>query len=491
MTTPRAPAARKISPYAWSFTTYFAEGLPYSLIRVVSSFFFRDCGVSLEAVGLTSLFGLPWILKFFWAPFVDEYASKRKWLLTSQAFLALIFLLVSALLPFNYLLPAVAALFFMAAFVAATHDTAIDGFYMEALDKAGQAKFVGYRVMAYRLAMMTGSGIIITIGAAWSWTMAFLAGALILALLSVFHFFFLPRCELTRKKISFSSYRLVLKFFLAISPLALLALLFRLGLLPATPTFFADLIGGFLVVFLFSAIAARKKIKKALLENHDNFYNQAFFTFIDRKKIRSILLFIICVRSGEFMLSAMLAPFIIDLGLKMHYGWISAGVGLPGSISGALLGGWLISRYSLRKMIWPFLLAQNFSNIAYMLLAFKLDDLLMNSAGAGPALIDWRHIVLVAGVNGFDQFAGGLGTAVLMTILMRLCRREYRAAHYAIGTGLMNVGGLLAGSFSGFLAARLGYGYFFGTSFLCSVPGMALIFFLPDLDNETGDSDGR
>ncbi len=175
--------------------------------------------------------------------------------------------------------------------------------------------------------------------------------------------------------------------------------------------------------------------------------------------------------------------FIIDLGMKIHFGWISAGVGLPSSIAGALLGGWFISRYSLKKMIWPFLLAQNLSNIAYMIVAFKLNDLLLQNSGkavAGPIALN--DIILVAGVNGFDQFSGGLGTAVLMTLLMRICRKQYKAAHYAVGTGLMSVGGLFAGSLSGFPAAWLGYGWFFGISFLCSIPGMALTFFLPELE---------
>jgi PAT family beta-lactamase induction signal transducer AmpG len=52
--------------YIWTFTTYFTEGFPYAIIRSISSLFFRDMGVSLEAIGLTPFFGLPWILKFLW-----------------------------------------------------------------------------------------------------------------------------------------------------------------------------------------------------------------------------------------------------------------------------------------------------------------------------------------------------------------------------------------------------------------------------------------
>ncbi len=86
-------------PHIWCFSTYFAEGFPYSIIRSVSTLFFRDRGVSLEAVGLTTFYGLPWILKFFWGPLVDEFASKRRWLLAMQATLAVLIGAVAFLVP--------------------------------------------------------------------------------------------------------------------------------------------------------------------------------------------------------------------------------------------------------------------------------------------------------------------------------------------------------------------------------------------------------
>ena len=93
--------------------------------------------------------------------------------------------------------------------------------------------------------------------------------------------------------------------------------------------------------------------------------------------------------------------------------------------------------------------------------------------------------MVVALVHGFDQFAGGLGTAVLMTYLMRICNQEFKAAHYAIGTGLMSVSGLYAGVMSGFLASWVGYGYFFGLSFLMSIPGIIMVFYIPFFEPAT------
>ncbi|MDA8419344.1 MAG: hypothetical protein M0Z90_09970, partial [Desulfobacteraceae bacterium] len=160
--------------------------------------------------------------------------------------------------------------------------------------------------------------------------------------------------------------------------------------------------------------------------------------------------------------------------------WISALVGLPCSIGGAMLGGWLIGKTSLRRMIWPFLLLQNLSILVYLPLAQHFSGIIsakttnQGQAAATPALL-----TAIAAAHGLDQLAAGLGTAVLMTFLMRICQPEFKASHYAIGTGLMGLTGLYAGLASGFLTHWLGYGYFFGLSFLLSLPGLLLVFFLP------------
>jgi PAT family beta-lactamase induction signal transducer AmpG len=188
---------------------------------------------------------------------------------------------------------------------------------------------------------------------------------------------------------------------------------------------------------------------------------------------------------GEWMLTSMASPFMVDLGIKVHYGWISGGVSLPLSIVGAMLGGWMISRYTLKRVMWPFLLAQNLTNIVYMFLALALNKYVILNTGADVVTpIGGFNIFLVASVCGFDQFAGGLGNSVLITILMRSCLLEFKAAHFAIGTGLMNVSSVFSGVVSGFLAGALGYWPFFGITFLASVPGMLMVFFIPFLDED-------
>jgi PAT family beta-lactamase induction signal transducer AmpG len=122
-----------------------------------------------------------------------------------------------------------------------------------------------------------------------------------------------------------------------------------------------------------------------------------------------------------------------------------------------------------------------------MALALSLGPYLVLNTGAQQVTpIGSGNLFFVALVHAFDQFAGGLGTSVLVTFLMRTCLPDFKAAHFAVGTGLMNLSGVLAGVAGGFLAEGLGYGYFFGISFLASIPGMALIPLVPFLETKRG-----
>ena len=486
------------TPYVWAFTTYFAEGFPYTIIRIISSVFFRDMRVSLEAIGLTSLFGLPWVLKFLWGPQVDQFGTKRKWIISMQFLLVIVVLFVAFLVPITGGLKIIALILFIGSFIAATHDMAIDGYYMEALDEKGQAKFVGYRVMAYRIAMMTGTGIIITIGTTTNWLIGYLSAGILLFIFFAYHVLLLPTAEREKTPLS-GMMKSLLRFKIFLSVLVVIAgallvkwifsfpwvheIKSRISILDRIH--FSGWVGiGLLLVLILLALL-KNRIKTFLLKDRNSFYSMAFVSYMDREKIGAALAFIILMRTGESMLASMASPFMVDLGIKVHYGWISGGVGLPFSILGAMFGGWMISRYTLKKTLWPFLLAQNLTNIIYMFLAFFLNKYVILNTGTDAVIpIGPSNLFLVASVHAFDQFAGGLGTSVLVTFLMRTCLSDFKAAHFAIGTGLMNISGVLSGVMSGFLAGWLGYGTFFGISFLASIPGMILVFFVPFLETE-------
>jgi MFS transporter, PAT family, beta-lactamase induction signal transducer AmpG len=482
--------------YIWSFTTYFTQGFPFTITRTVVPVFLRDLKVSLETIGLTSLYGLPFILKLFWSPFVDKTETKRKWIILSQSLIFLLLLFVPLFISLKFSTTLILALFFIVAFISATDDIAIDGYYIATLDSDGQAKFVGYRVMAYRIAMITATAGIVTVGARWGWSIAFFMAALLMGFFAIFHILFLKEAEKSESSFKdlFSKILNIKRFFIVFIFLLLVFFIRKFlvstyfNTLKETYIFlnkisFSHIVSFLLFLSLVVLFLLRKKIKAYLYKNKDNSYGKAFLSFIDRDKIGIVLAFIIMLRVGEWMLSTMQAPFMVDLGLKMHYGWITGFVGLPSSILGAMIGGFFIYKYGLKKVIWPFILLQNLTNVIYMFLSIYLSNYLNINTGTTEVVsIGTNNLILVSSVMSFDQLSGGLGTSVLMTYIMRICVKEFKATHYAIGTGLMSLGGMFSGVLSGFVAEYFGYPSVFLLSFIISIPAMILIFFLPKYD---------
>lgn len=470
------------SPYIWCFTIYFAEGLPYSVIRMLSSLFLRTMKVSLPVIGFTSIFSLPWILKFLWAPVLDKYSSKKYWAVFMQFICGIIFFCLALSLLSQLNIKLIFLLLFVASIVAATNDIAIDGYYIDVLSKNEQSHFVGYRVMAYRIALIFGSGVIATIGTNFNWIIAFTLSALLMIFSGIFNFLYTPESKAGLSLVNILKRRWkIFGITLIIIPVLVFMLLSgeKPDMLSNFSFFssskFAAIVGFLLLLFLIVVFIVRNNIvrNKTAFYWKDNFYFNAFVTFIEQKHIFLIICFIVFLRAGEFLLSSMLSPFIVDLGLKNHYGWMQSFIGLPASIFGAMAGGYLISRYTLRRVVIPFLLAQNGTNLLYMLIAFLFENFVtININNSSPLYIGLINHIFVLLVLAFDQFAGGLGTALLISILMEICKEEFRASHYAIGSGLMNITSLITGISSGFLAKHFGYSLFFGISFLCSLPGM-------------------
>jgi PAT family beta-lactamase induction signal transducer AmpG len=224
-----------------------------------------------------------------------------------------------------------------------------------------------------------------------------------------------------------------------------------------------------LLAALIVALASLERIR-GRFAGSDTPYARAFVDFLAQRRIGLVLVFIVSFRVGESFLVKMRWPFLHDvLGMDIAtYARANGTLGTIASFVATFLGGRLIARDGLRRWIWPFMLLQNALNLLFVLLAW------LGPERAGT----W----LTVGVIAFDAFGSGLGTAVFMVYLMRCCAPQHRAAHMAIVTALMSVSFTLAGVCSGFLAAAMGFGPYFLFTFLVTIPGMVLVFFLPHID---------
>ena len=392
--------AFKNSP--WIFTTYFAEGLPFQVAGDLANTYFVAMGMSLETFGLTSIYNFAWSLKFLWAPFIDLFKTRRFWILCMEALLSAtcIFLTLSTftLSPIYY----AAILFGLMALFSATHDIAIDGFYLEQLNETEQRFYSGFRTMAYRIAMLFVSAVLVGVAGVWGWKASFAITTLIMTSIFIMHLIVLP---VSRTDHTHSDKR----------------------------STFANFI-------------------------------EAFSSYLKQERIIVILAFLIVYVVGNQMTLKMAKPFLMrEIGITItQMAIISGTIGKIFSIIGAILGGIFIAKVGLKIGLWVLTLIQSMAVFLYIMLAvFK-------------PCIYW-----VAAVHAFETTAASLSLVALVNYIMFTCKKDFKASHYAIGSGLTMLGGSIASMLSGYVAVRIGYVNFFTLSLVACIPGIILMFFLP------------
>ena len=422
------------SPWLWVPTLYFAEGLPYFIVNTISVVILKDLGMDNARLALlTSLIGLPWLIKPLWSPFVDIFKSKRWWIVTMQLLMAVAVGVLAATLPASSTFTWMLILFVITGFASASHDIAADGYYMLALDEGRQSAFVGIRNTFYRIAMVFGQGVLVVLAGvlekrtgavtqAWSWTL--LATAAILALVTAYHAFALPRPAADVSAGKKTAGEVIYEFFVAFGSFFL-----KRG------------VGHFLWFRL---------------------------PFRLRPGIGLLVCFLLLYRLPEALSVKLLYPFFSDaapaggLGLdKEAFGLVYGTAGVIALLAGGILGGWDISRRGLRRCLLPMALSLALPCAVYLFLAITQ-----------PASV-WTVGACVV----FDQFGYGYGFTAYTVYMMYYAAGPLKTSHYAICTGFMALSMLLPGAVAGYLQEALGYVGFFVLVMVCCLATVAVTLF--------------
>lgn len=403
------------SGWRWIPSLYFVQGLPYVMVMTVSVIMYKRLGLSNTDIALyTSWLYLPWFIKPAWSPFVDLLRTKRWWILVMQLVMGGGLAGVALSIPVDPFVRYTLAFFWLLAFSSATHDIAADGFYMLGLKEDEQAFFVGIRSTFYRLAMMTGQGLLVMLagwleqrmGIARAWQITFVAMALLLVLAALWHWWSLPRPQ--------------------------------------------------------NDGATEAQTRAELWRG----VGASLGSFFAKPGMKAAVAFMLLYRLGEAQLVKLAAPFLLDArevgGLALStetVGLLYGTIGVVALTLGGILGGWLTTRKGLRYWLWPMALAMNLPNLAYVVLAW------------------WQPegMPMVAALVALEQLGYGFGFTAYVLFLIHYADGPYKTAHYAIGTGLMALGMMLPGMASGWLQDLLGYRFFFIWVVLCTLPGFALL----------------
>ena len=408
------------SAWLWVPTLYFAEGIPYFLVNVVSVTMFKRLGMGNADLAMyTSLLYLPWVIKPLWSPVADVFRTKRWWILAMQVLMTVCFAAIALSIPARTGQPAGAfvpalVIFYVTAMLSATHDIAADGYYMLALDEHSQSLFVGIRSTFYRIASVFGQGVLVVLAGllesrygdvpkAWRVTLLLSSGMLLL--ISAWHLFSLP-AERTE--------------------------------------------------------SARNTGGRDIL--------RAFATFFRKRGVWLAVLFMLLYRLPEALSVKMLTPFMLDgiaeggLGLSTaQSGLVYGTVGVIALTLGGILGGIFCARIGLRRALWPMALSLALPCSVYLYMAL-----------AQPT-----DIYIIYGCVALDQFGYGFGFTAYMLYMMYFSRGEFSTSHYAVCTAFMALSMMVPGFFAGMLQEALGYSGFFVLVMVCCLATVAVTALLP------------
>ncbi len=291
----------------WVAVLYFAEGFPFGIVNDALPVFFRMHGIRLADIGLLSLVGLPWTLKFLWAPAVDLWGRRRTWVVGCQLLLALGLVICLVMNPSRVGVTLWTVVLSLALF-SATQDIAIDAYTIELLNEEEMGPANGVRVTAYRVALIAAGGLFLALAGLIGWPAAFGGAAAVMGV-----------CSLLSSRLPHAA-----------SP--------SIARAPARP--------------------GTGALRQAVWTPLQHFFGYPGFFFV--------MLFVLTFKLGDMALGPMVRPFWVDQHFTpVQIGAVPGTLGVVTTILGALLGGGLTARWGIFRALWTLGIAQAASNLVY------------------------------------------------------------------------------------------------------------------------------
>lgn len=433
-------AHHRRSPITWIPTAYFAMGLPFVFLNMVTVLMFKGLGVEDKLITFwTSLILLPWTLKPLWSPFLELFKTKKFFVIATQLITGITFGLVAFSLQLPHFFSIAIGLLAVIAFSGATHDIACDGVYMSELSTSDQAKYIGWQGAFYNIAKIVATG-----------GLVYLAGYLI-EMYSVGATDGVAVLAANRK-----SWMIILA---AMCVVMVVLGIYHMFMLPS---------GG----------SAAVQKKRSVHETATELVN-VLLDFFSKRHIVYYIFFIILYRFAEGFVMKIVPLFLKagrDMGglglsekeIGLYYGTYGAAA----FVLGSLLAGYYISARGLKKTLFSLCCIFNIPFMVYALFA---------------AFQPENGILICSGII-FEYFGYGFGFVGLTLFMMQqVAPGKHQMAHYAFASGIMNLGVMIPGMLSGWVCETLGelfnkpggYEPFFIFVLIATIPAFLITYFVP------------
>lgn len=413
----------------------FSAGLPFYLVFQTLSAWLRQEGIERATIGMLAWVGLVYTIKFLWSPIVDRFripllfrwlGRRRSWMLVAQIGIGFGLLNLAGSDPGSGVMQiAIGALFL--AFCSATQDISIDAWRIESVSVDMQGAMAAAYQLGYRAALITGGAGALGIAQGYGWPTSYSVMAL-LALVGIATTFLVHEPPETGAREAAAREARVVDW------------LERNAHWPAAlREFGATFIGA--VICPLTDFFARYGLRLSVVT----------------------LLLIGSYRLTEFTMGSMANPFYIDHGYTLaEIATIVKAIGLPVSMVGVVIGGFIIAKSGLRFALFLGSILVAASNLGFALLATT----------DGPTLVGLGF------VNSLDNLAQGVHGTALIAFLSGLTSSRYTATQYALFSSLYALPGKLLEGTSGFVVDAISYPAFFTYTASLSIPGLLILLWL-------------
>lgn len=369
---------------------YLAQGIPFGIYTQALPAILRTYEAPLSLISLSGLLAIPWALKVFWAPWVDRYywprlGYRRSWILPMNLGLIGVLVGLAAFDPASLRDPTgvytLFALLFLVNLFAATQDVATDGLAVRILAPHERGLGNGIQVSSYRVGIIIGGGLLLYVLDTLGWQLSFIV------------------------LIGFSCL------------LLLPVVLYREP--PVLP-------------------AVRAHV-------HDPVW-QIWRDFFRRPGLEGWIWVLVTYKVAESLASAMVKPMMVDQGMSLaDIGLQVSMAGAVTTITGAMLGGWLVTRLGRRTGMVAFAAVQSLLFASYA----------WPATGQGLAGLSSTQLIVV--INAAEHLLGGMAMAALLSAVMDRARQSHAGVDFTLQVSLLAVFGGLFYLPAGLLVEQIGY----------------------------------
>lgn len=464
----------------------FASGLPFPLVLTTLSARLRQAGIDRTTIGLFSLVGLAYSLKFFWSPIVDRWrlpglgmlGQRRSWILLAQVGV------IAGLVAMALHDPAsgaqqMALLATLTAFCAASQDIAVDAYRIESASAEWQGATVASYQIGYQLALIcSGAGALIAAsGHGWTWSYLLMAACMLVGPIT---------CLLVREPAGGAARRALLvdpvllqstiermrvsSLIVAIGATALIGAALRFALPAKESTLVIDVsFGAILLLELVLLALLRIAALRPALERMTGSVVLPLVDFFQRNGRRlaiPILLLIVTYRLNYMTMGVAANTFYLDMGYSLdQIALVSKLYGVALTLSGAVLAGWMVKRIGFLQTMLVGLVLLSCANLFYGYVA-------------GFGVKSAPPIAWLASAVSLDNVANGIAGTAFIAYMSSLTSKTYTATQYALFGTLWSLPAKSLASQWGRIVDAIGYPAFFVYTTAIGIPALLLILWL-------------